>query len=197
MRDDLAIFDVDTHEPAENGDGLVVRPRMAPLAGQVEAVLQWARGAGVRRVRTACLNAGVMAESVDPGAVFVPADAADDAWRGAVADAREIWIAKRTCGSPLANRRARAFDLFCANPHIADVLGLLDVSHYAVFGDSAGYCTRSTAEGLLRLGRRVSLLTDAIGPGIDDERRKAKVLDELAGLGAKLASTRDLLAGRL
>jgi hypothetical protein len=190
------LFNVDTQEPAASMDRLVIRPRMAPFGAQVEALLRFAEAHDVTVVSTACVNAAPVAAVLPPEAVFVPTDAGETAWRDRLGgDCRRVWIEKRSCGSREANVGQRAFDPFHANPHAAEAVRSLGISHYAVFGDSAAYCLRCTAEGLLGLGCRVTLLADAIGPGIDDERRKAEVLAELRLLGATVTTTGEFLAG--
>ena len=64
---------------------------------------------------------------------------------------------------------------------------------YVVFGVATEYCVRCAADGLLRRGRRVALVTDAIQA--IDEGKGRKVLDELESRGARLISTEAALAG--
>ena len=193
MRKDLAMFNVDTQQPSESMDRLVFRPRVAPFEARLAAMLDCARANGILTVCSACVNAGPVQRVLPDDAMFVPMDSNAVDWRGRLDGHRTIWVEKRSCGSPEINIRQRAFDLFCANPHIADLLGELGIGHYIVFGDSAGYCVRSTAEGLMRLGYRVTLVSDAIGQGIDSEAARRKVIDSLRSMGAAVTTTESLL----
>lgn len=193
MRKDLAFFNVDTQQPSEAMDTLVFRPRVAPFEPRLAALLDFARDNDILTVCSACVNAGPVEQVLPPDALFVSTDADAVDWRERLDGHRTVWIEKRTCGSPEINVQQRAFDLFHANPHMADVLRELGIPHYVVFGDSVGYCTRSTAEGLLRLGYGVTLVSDAIGQGIDSEQRRDEVIESLRDRGAAVTETESLL----
>lgn len=60
---------------------------------------------------------------------------------------------------------------------------------YFVFGVVTEYCVIRAAKGLLRRGRKVSIIRDAIEQINADEGRRA--LDELKSLGAEFLSTRE------
>ena len=64
---------------------------------------------------------------------------------------------------------------------------------YVVFGVATEYCVRCAADGLLRRGRRVTIVTDAIRA--IDEGKGRKVLNELESRGARFISTEKALAG--
>jgi len=192
MGENLAMFNVDTQQPSESTDRLVFRPRVAPFEARLAALLDYARTNDIVTVCTACVNAGPVQRVLPDDALFVPMDADVD-WRACLDGHRTIWIEKRSCGSPEINVRQRAFDLFCANPHIADILGELGIPNYIVFGDSVGYCVRSTAEGLMRLGYRVTLVSDAIGRGVDSEAACRQVIGSLQEMGAAVTTTDALL----
>jgi nicotinamidase/pyrazinamidase len=61
-----------------------------------------------------------------------------------------------------------------------------------VFGVVTEYCVRFAAKGLMKRGRRVSIVRDAIETLNPEEGRKA--LDELRSLGARLITTDEALA---
>jgi nicotinamidase/pyrazinamidase len=63
---------------------------------------------------------------------------------------------------------------------------------YVVFGVATEYCVRCAVDGLLRRGRRVAIVADAIRA--IDEGKGRKVLDELKSRVARLISTEKALA---
>ena len=94
-----------------------------------------------------------------------------------------------------------ALDVF-GNPHADALVARLGKKsspafeaspEYVVFGVATEYCVRCAADGLLRRGRRVAIVADAIQAIDEDEGRK--VLDELKSRGARLISTEEALAG--
>lgn len=91
-------------------------------------------------------------------------------------------------------------DVF-TNPHADTVLerlkepnstGFAANPEFVVFGVATEYCVRCATDGLLRRGRRVAIVTDAIKAL--DEGKGQKVLDELECRGARLVSTKETLA---
>lgn len=54
-----------------------------------------------------------------------------------------------------------AIDCF-TNPNLAELLKRLDAGRYVVYGVVTEYCVRCAAMGLLKTGKRVELVTDAI-----------------------------------
>ena len=65
-------------------------------------------------------------------------------------------------------------------------------SEFIVFGVVTEYCVRMATEGLLRRGRRVAVVKDAIQPL--DERKGAELLGELQSRGCRLLTTDEALA---
>ena len=63
---------------------------------------------------------------------------------------------------------------------------------FAVFGVVTEYCVRCAADGLLRRGRRVNLVKDAIRAL--DQKKGCEILDELQSRGARLITTEQALA---
>ncbi len=63
---------------------------------------------------------------------------------------------------------------------------------FVVFGVATEYCVRCEVEGLLRRGRRVALVTDAIRPINAEEGQR--IVDDLKSRGARLITTDQALA---
>jgi len=91
-------------------------------------------------------------------------------------------------------------DVF-GNPHTDALLKQLNETRsrtveanpeFVVFGVATEYCVRCAADGLLRKGFRVAIVTDAIRALDEDKGRQ--VLKELQSAGARLISTDEALA---
>lgn len=91
-------------------------------------------------------------------------------------------------------------DVF-GNPHADALLKRLNEKssppfeanpEFVVFGVATEYCVRCAADGLIRRGRRVAIVTDAIKAL--DEGKGQEVLNELQCRGARLISTEEALA---
>jgi len=78
------------------------------------------------------------------------------------------------------------------NPHTSELVERLGAdAEYVVFGVVTEYCVKCAAKGLLKRGRKVSIVKDAIETLKPDEGRRA--LDELQALGARLITTNEAL----
>ncbi len=83
------------------------------------------------------------------------------------------------------------------NPNTEEVLkriaGFTDAdAEFCIFGVVTEYCVRLAAKGLLKRGRRVALIRDAIETLNPEDAQKA--IEELTSLGARLISTDQALA---
>jgi nicotinamidase/pyrazinamidase len=87
------------------------------------------------------------------------------------------------------------------NPHTEALLARLSPAgspafepdpQFVVFGVATEYCVRCTADGLLRRGYRVFVVTDAVR-AIDQEKAQ-QIFETLHSLGARLITTSEALA---
>lgn len=194
MNRSFALFNVDTQQPAADGSGIVFRPRVEPIAPMLDRLLRFAREHDVLLVWTACVNAGPLRRFLGDDTLYVGLQKQGDLPPAALERHKAIYLEKGPClRSPDENLRMRTYDLFHANPNAERILRRIEIPRWIVFGDSVGYCIRTTVEGLLRLGRRVTLLTDAIGPGTLTEAGKDEALAALRAQGAELATAEAFL----
>ncbi len=92
----------------------------------------------------------------------------------APAGARQILLEKQT------------FDCF-SNPHLEPLLARLNADGYVIYGVVTEICVRCAAFGLLRSGKRVEIVTDAIR---ELDRSKAEqMFDEFAKAGGRLTTS--------
>lgn len=66
-------------------------------------------------------------------------------------------------------------------------------AEFVIFGVATEYCVRCTVEGLLRRGRRVAIVADAI-ESIDRDKGR-KILEDLRSRGARLITTAEAVEG--
>ncbi len=77
------------------------------------------------------------------------------------------------------------------NPNLPALLELLAADHYVVYGVVTEVCVRQAVEGLLKTGKRVEIVTDAIAAL--HQANGEKVLSELVAAGAHLTTTAAIL----
>jgi nicotinamidase/pyrazinamidase len=78
------------------------------------------------------------------------------------------------------------------NPHLMPLLEDLNADRYVVYGVVTEICVRFAAFGLLKTGKRVELVTNAIKA--IDESAAAKMCDEFTGAGGRLTTSQQVLA---
>ncbi|MCU1339968.1 MAG: isochorismatase hydrolase [Bryobacterales bacterium] len=76
------------------------------------------------------------------------------------------------------------------NPNLPALLDRLDAEQCVIYGVVTEICVRNAALGLLRSGRRVKLVTDAVR-NLDDTKC-AQFLQEFAAAGGELATVREI-----
>ena len=73
-----------------------------------------------------------------------------------------------------------------SNPHLAGLLAELNADRYVVYGVVTEICVRLAALGLLKTGKRVELVTDAVMAL--DETVARKMFAEFTGAGGRLTT---------
>jgi nicotinamidase/pyrazinamidase len=77
------------------------------------------------------------------------------------------------------------------NPNTPDIIRQVDAEEYVVFGVATDVCVRATTLALRDHGHRVTVVTDAVRPVREQDRRKA--LAELERAGVRLATTEEIV----
>jgi nicotinamidase/pyrazinamidase len=72
------------------------------------------------------------------------------------------------------------------NPHLMPLLGELNADRYVVYGVVTEICVRFAAFGLLKTGKRVELVTDAVKAL--DESAASKMFGEFTAAGGRLTT---------
>jgi nicotinamidase/pyrazinamidase len=85
----------------------------------------------------------------------------------------------------------QSLDLF-SNPNAPDLLARLAADEYVVYGVVTEYCVRIAAQGLLRTGKPVWIVTDAIETL--DSACSERTLREFTGCGGKLTKVSEVLS---
>ncbi len=83
----------------------------------------------------------------------------------------------------------RELDLF-SNPNLPGLLAQLAADRFVVYGVVTEYCVRLCSMGLLRTGRPVSLVTDAIESLSTEEA--ARTIREFTALGGTLTTSAEV-----
>jgi len=86
----------------------------------------------------------------------------------------------------------QALDCF-TNPNLPGLLERLGADRYVVYGVVTEYCVRLAALGLLKTGKRVDVVTDAI-LGLDPQAA-GRTLDEIRQAGGGLTTVEEVCSG--
>ncbi|HOX39789.1 MAG TPA: hypothetical protein PL033_17540 [Candidatus Brocadiia bacterium] len=194
MNNRLGFFDVDCLELNADGIGLDFRPRVAPILSAVKTLHDLAEKSGSPLVFTTCCSGRMLGDEELPDILKVPLDVADAEWRTRVKGYRIFYLQKKSYGDPKKNYTCRAYDMFQDNGNAVLLFEMLGEREWVVFGNGFDLCVDSAANGLLKAGYRVRILTDVkirSAKGYDDsgtDERYRRMLDDLGAMGAKLSS---------
>lgn len=174
----IGLFDVDTNILGLHGD-LILSPKVDPVVDNVRRLLAH----GNVTIHSMCIHAGIDGSIIPKDAVWIPACGVFPTGL-----APQIYLEKVGSKHPDENICTKAYDPFICNPHTEALVMLLPVSHWIVFGCSLEFCIRATIEGLVRLGKSVSLVTDAtVESGYPDPDGLA--IDVITKLGVSQITT--------
>jgi nicotinamidase/pyrazinamidase len=100
-------------------------------------------------------------------------------------------IPMRAAGARQLILEKQTFDCF-SNPDLAPLLAELNADRYVVYGVVTEICVRCAAFGLLRLGKRVEIATDAVKSL--DEQKAREMFSEFAAGGGRVTPASEILA---
>ena len=190
-----ALFDVDTREKFGAPEGPTFRRRALVIQPQVKRLVEAADSAGVPILATTCANPACVPRAGQLGTneLWVPDDENDRKWECNLPGRDLVLLEKRTAGSREANKCERVWEVFSRNPHAAQVVRSIDAREWGVFGHSAENCVATTVRGLLNLGCKVTVLTDAVVAFLGTVEGARDSLKELERDGAQLESVNEFL----
>ena len=199
MRDDVIFWEVDTQADFMLPDGKLYVPGAERLLPNIRRLTDAARQGDVFLVSHGCLHTVNDPEFAQfpphciegtDGAKYVPEALAD-----------KVAVVPNQGSATLPNDlsqfqqillQKQTLDIFESRHAESLVKRLPRTAEIAVFGVVTEYCVRLAAKGLMKRGRRVSIVRDAIETLNPEEGRKS--LDELRSLGARLITTDEALA---
>jgi nicotinamidase/pyrazinamidase len=79
-----------------------------------------------------------------------------------------------------------------SSPHLAPLLAQLQADRYVVYGVVTEICVRCAAFGLLKTGKPVEIVTDAVKAL--DEQKAVEIFSEFTALGGRLTNSVEVLS---
>lgn len=133
-----------------------------------------------------------------PGAALIPQACAPD--RLIIPNEKSFVLPSDACAHQQVVLQKNTLDVF-DNPHTSELIarllpqgspGFAPDFEFVIFGVVTEFCVHRAADGLLRRGRRVAVVTDAIQPL--DQDKGGEILRGLESRGARLITTDEALA---
>jgi hypothetical protein len=199
MKKHIGLWEVDCRELSEDGESLILRQRVEPLAAKLNELYSLAQRRDLTTVFTTCCSGRMPRIGDRKDFLYVPLQGNDSGWESRLCDYPLIYLDKVTCGDPRLNFQCRAFDVFHGNRNAERLLFLLDIPTWVVFGNGFELCTVSSIEGILGAGYRVQLITDVLAQSAGSygdfgtEQSKARVIGELQAKGVETLLLRELI----
>jgi hypothetical protein len=174
--------------------GTSLRDRALPIEVQLTRLFDFARERGIVIVSTRCLQGGQappVGPAIPKALVVVAPNDTTRAWEAKLAGCSEVLLERKPVASLADVVYTRAYDLSDDNLSANELIRSLDIDHWVVFGVSMQGCVASAARGLMRLGKHVTVLSDAILPsgGAWTTLTPREVLEELRQEGAVIETT--------
>ena len=183
----FGLFDVDTREMDESGQGLAYRPRVRPIVPQLERLYALAEAKSYPVVFTTCCSGRMPTPQALPDTLFIPLDGSDTSWCGRLRSHRQFYLAKLSHGNPRLNLACRAYDMFRHNGNASRLARELAVQTWVVFGNAFDLCVASAAAGLLRARLALIVLEDVrVSSAQGDPQSEAATLRTLRDQGARV-----------
>ena len=147
-------YDVDCRELSPSGEW-AFRPRVAPIAKRVEAVLALAEREAAPVVATTCGGGQMPKHDKDClGMVRVPMAPGELSWEGALGPER-LFHLEKPCGG---------WRTFETNGNASRLFAGLGIREWVVFGNGLDLCVDHAVRNLLGLGLSVTFLSDLLVP---------------------------------
>ncbi|MBN1344619.1 MAG: cysteine hydrolase [Phycisphaerae bacterium] len=198
---DRILLDIDTQRDFMEPDGALYVPEAETLIPNFVRLFDWARAAGIPIMSTADCHAkedpefdrfpphcvagtdgqAKLPETLLDRRIIVNPDDRTEAPERLLEDHEQVVFHKATL-DVWSNRNAVRF---------VEAIG---VGEYLAFGVATEYCVREEVLGLLRRGRRVVVVVDAIRAIAEEDGRAA--IDEMTAAGARLTRTEEVIGGR-
>jgi nicotinamidase-related amidase len=187
----FGIFDVDSWELNETGDGLSPRPRVAPIVPKLQRLHAWAAIHNYPVVLTCCCSGRMLSPRGLPGILHVPLSPPLPSLEGF----RQFYLAKKAYGDPKINFAQCAFDMFRDNTNAAQLVRALNVETWVVFGNGFDLCVNSAVRGILRAGQSLILLEDVrVSSANGTPASEQETLKRLRSLGAQVMTLEQFFA---
>jgi nicotinamidase-related amidase len=192
----FGLFDVDSRELNEAGDGLQFRARVQPLLHPLNRLYDLAERRNTPLVFTTCCSGRMLQPDSLPEILYVPMEPAERQWESRRRAHRQFYLAKN-----------KEYDMFRHNGNAVRLVQALGVEEWVVFGNGFDMCIDRDVRALLAAGQKVCLLSNVYArsaPGYfvatprgqfqtATPENEARVLAEFEQLGVRIATLEEFL----
>ncbi len=186
----FCIFDVDTRQPTDDGNGWTYQGRAVPFRSDTERLLEAVHAQQVPLVMTTCVGGHMLApaqfKQAYPEMLFVPLDERDTAWAEKCAQYNAFYVEKlpRHAGCT-AQHPHPAHEIFLNNKNAARLIDALGIQEWIVFGNAMETCVDLVIAKLREKQCTVRYIPELMMPGAkctdcDKQPFKQRVYDSWA-----------------
>lgn len=191
----FGFFDTDCRDYNRKLGALDYRPRVLPLAPRLEILYSLIEKNQYPFVFSTCCSGSMPLANDLPDVLYIPLDASDQSWTQKIDDYRRFYLAKKAYGDPKRNAECRAFDMFQDNQNAPKLIQSLNVDTWIVFGNGFDLCVNAAAQGLLKCGVDLIVLSDVrISSAGGTPDSELLTMNSLIKSGAKTMLLDNLLA---
>ncbi|MFA5032082.1 MAG: hypothetical protein WC614_03580 [bacterium] len=205
IKQNIGFFESCSREVDDTGTKLIFRPRVELLAEKFNKLYDVASKANIPFLFTICCGVRMLEKNILSDILFIPMCPKDDKWTKYVKDYRQFYIQKNATNGLKEKdlKKNDYFDTFKHNSNAVKLVKMLNVSEWIVFGNSLGissnFCVNNSILSLIRMGQKVTLLTDVLirsAKGYDNtgtEKNYSDLMNEFKELGVSMTTLEEFL----
>jgi nicotinamidase-related amidase len=198
MKEKIGFFDTCSRELGEE-NFLDFRPRIRPIGDKLNKLYKYIKDNNHILIFTTCCGGNLLKQDSRDDTLFVPVCEMNSMWKEKLSEFNQIYLEKIGDNSPELKALGKNHEVFNENGNSSELLKLLGIKKWVVFGNSIDFCIDHTVKSLLKSGYDVIFLFDvmvsgATGHGISGtEENKRRLFEEWCTLGAKRQSLDEFL----
>lgn len=161
----IGFFEVCARQLTEDSTGYSYRPRVAPMARKLDELYELAKKSGAAFVFTTCCSGKMLMPDSRGEVLYIPISAEDTGWKSKVDGHRVFYIQKYNNHDMGCSIQAENYEPFLYNRNLLELVRLLDVEKWIVYGNGLDFCANDAVKGLLGAGCKVAFLSDVLASG--------------------------------
>ncbi|MFA5032085.1 MAG: hypothetical protein WC614_03595 [bacterium] len=196
IKQNIGFFDACSREMDESGTKLVFRSRVVPIGEKLNKLYDIASTRNIPILFTTCCAGRMPEKNVMPDVLFIPMDTNNNEWVKNVKNYHQFYIQKNPDSErePQLSYICEYHDAFKHNSNAIRLIEMLDISHWIAFGNGFDFCVTTGIRTLVKMKKKVTLITDVLIRATDGtDENYNNLMEEFHNLGVYTTTLEELL----